>query len=587
MNKEIAKEYQLCPVILYRAFCTIGDEKGNCITTEKFENDMNKLLAAGYQSISLAKIEEYRRKQIALPEKAFCILFHGGYINHYTLAFPVINRLGIHADAFIATDLVGANAYPGIQDFCPHYGWEQVVEMHSSGMVDFYALWHPFDDNKANKEAAVREKIDLIDLKIKSGNARTTFYFNTYEDEEIQILQKLNIPLYIGGFLATTPGRIRSGFVPYIEINQDSDIFDLIDIYYETCTSLLKREESILAQNDQTLIWTQPQDWHSIYLPIEEKPLIRNYLRHAIPLSVLAADRKEKAELVVLNSYIDVVFRPWYHWFDYDNHLYDAWNCITCCRMNREMVVATKINVADFVLQGLSTGYYSDLWLDTYYIPGKPGYGTTHFSHWLLIYGYVQETQSFCALSYTENEHYERLYVQANDLLKACSNDYFLWLNLLKVNKSERVIYNKNFLVSKLRGYVQSEYNAMDYTKYNAYDNNQLYNWDACRAFPNYLLSTGEREEWVFKLPLYGFLEHKKCMGWRLAYIASQENIVEPIFQAFATYTEQQYEILLNLGMKYNCVHDENILYRLAAGCSELVERERECILQLLNLLSV
>lgn len=583
MDKEIAKKYQLCPVIFYGGFCTTEDENGNLTKVDKFKNDMSMLLSAGYQSISLSKIEECRRKQIALPENAFCILFHGGYNNHYTLAFPIIKQLGIHADAFLATDLVGMTTYPGIQNFCPHYGWEEVNEMHSSGLVDFYALWHPFDQKKDSKETVVREKIDLINAKIKNGCAGTAFYFGANTNEEIQILQKLNIPLYLGSFLSTTPTRMHSGFVPYIETNQDSDIFDVIDTYYETCTSLIKREESVRTQNDQAFVWTQSQDWHSVSLPIEETPLIRNYLRHAIPLSVLAADRKEKAELVVLNSYIDVVFRPWYHWFDYDNHLYDAWNCITCCRINREMAIATKINMVDVVLQGLNAGYYSDLWLDTYYIPGKPGYGTKHLSHWLLIYGYVQETHSFCALSYTNNGHYDHLDVQANDLLKACSNDYFLWLNLLKVNKSERVIYNKNFLVRKLREYIQSEYNAMDYTKYNTYDNNQLCNWEACKAFPNYLLSTGEKEKKIYIVTLYSFLEHKKCMGWRLAYIASRENIRDKAFQAFAKYTEQQYKILLVLGIKYSITQDEKILHRIVDQCTKLVEKERENILRLLD----
>ena len=125
-------------------------------------------------------------------------------------------------------------------------------------------------------------------------------------------------------------------------------------------------------------------------MPIDKNPLIKNYQRHAFPLSVLAADRKDKAEMFVLNEYIDVVFRPWYHYFDYDNHLYDSWDCITCCRLNRETIMVNKINVVDCVLNGLNMGYYSDLWLDTYYIPGKPDYGSLHLSHGLLVYGTIR-----------------------------------------------------------------------------------------------------------------------------------------------------------------------------------------------------
>ena len=125
----------------------------------------------------------------------------------------------------------------------------------------------------------------------------------------------------------------------------------------------------------------------------------------------------------------------------------------------------------------------------------------------------------------------------------------------------------------------------MDYTKYNTYDNNQLCNWEACREFPNYLLSTGDDEKNIYIVTLYSFLEHKRCMGWRLAYIASREKIPDQEFRAYAAYTEQQYGMLLKLGIKYNFKQDDKILHRLANQCSELVEKERDNILRLLNFL--
>lgn len=571
MDRNIAKEYQLCPVMLYSNFCPIEGETGSFTRIDMFENDMRKLLDAGYQSISIAQIEECRREKKSLPENAFCIIFHGGYMNQYTLAFPVIKRLGIHADTFLAPNWVGTDSF---------YGWEQANEMHASNFVDFYAFWN----SDCPKNASIQEFIDSMDIKIKNGNAKKIVRLDAYDEENMQILKKLNIPLYLDNFLSTTPQKLQNGLLPYMDVDPNFDIFDVMDCYNATCTWRIKRVESIHAQNDQTLTWTPSQNWDSICLPIEPKPLIRNYLRHAIPLSILAAERKAKAELFVLNSYIDVVFRPWYHWFDYDNHLYDAWNCITCCRLNREMIVAAKINIIDYVLQGLYTGYYSDLWLDSYYIPGKPAYKALHLSHWILIYGYNNETRCFCAMSYTNTGHYERLNIHADNLLKACSNDHFTWIDLLKINKREPIVYKKGLLINKLRGYVQSEYNTMDYTKYNCYDNNQLVNWKACQAFPDYLLRTGEKEKKIYEVALYGFLEHKKCMGWRLNYIASHEHIQDQEFQAFAAYTEQQHEILLNLGMKYNITHHENILRRLADQCAELVEKEREVILRLLSL---
>mgnify|MGYP001278528829 CR=1 FL=1 len=62
--------------------------------------------------------------------------------------------------------------------------------------------------------------------------------------------------------------------------------------------------------------------------------------------------------------------------------------------------MVNKINVVDCVLNGLNMGYYSDLWLDTYYIPGKPDYGSLHLSHGLLVYGYDKTANKFTTLTY-------------------------------------------------------------------------------------------------------------------------------------------------------------------------------------------
>lgn|GEM_PF-3671000 len=133
---------------------------------------------------------------------------------------------------------------------------------------------------------------------------------NNVEDENkiMEIFRDIGISLNLIGYLFTTQERLNNGILPYIGINHESNFFDIIDSYTETCYSLIKREESIIAQND-CIKWSG-NDYESVLLPIDKNPLIKNYQRHAFPLSVLAADRKDKAEMFVLNEYIDVVFRP-------------------------------------------------------------------------------------------------------------------------------------------------------------------------------------------------------------------------------------------------------------------------------------
>jgi len=151
MNNHV--KYDLCSIIVYTSFKSFDNGKmANCTSIVKFESDMKKLIDNGYEAISLAQINECRKSKKSLPNKSFCIVFLGGYIDNYSIAYPVIKKLGLHVDIFIATDLVGLNTYPGIENFIPHFSWEQANEMHRSGLVDIYAFWHPFDEKKQTKK---------------------------------------------------------------------------------------------------------------------------------------------------------------------------------------------------------------------------------------------------------------------------------------------------------------------------------------------------------------------------------------------------------------------------------------------------
>jgi hypothetical protein len=174
-------------------------------------------------------------------------------------------------------------------------------------------------------------------------------------------------------------------------------------------------------------------------------------LRHAIPLSVIGVTRKDKAEMIVLNNYIDVVFRPWYHFFDYDNHLYLSWPELICNRIMGDFFRELNINIADCVVSGLKAGYYSDLWLDAYYIPGKGMYQKMHLAHNILIYGYSKDDNIFLAISYTDSGHYDRLRIKPENLIRACLNEYFISIQLIKNNPEATVDYNDALITDKLK----------------------------------------------------------------------------------------------------------------------------------------
>ena len=104
-------------------------------STSKFELDINNMLNAGYKPVSLSEIIKQRNIFSNTPDdKMFSVVFIGGYIDNYTNAFEIIKHYGIRVAIFIATDLVGLNSYPGIENFIPHFGWAEPQDMIDSDL---------------------------------------------------------------------------------------------------------------------------------------------------------------------------------------------------------------------------------------------------------------------------------------------------------------------------------------------------------------------------------------------------------------------------------------------------------------------
>ena len=565
------------PILLYTNF---GRDTDSCddVSADKFKSDIQTLLDRGYFSVSLVNMSSCSEK-----EKMFCIVLCGGYSNHYEVAFPVLKELNVHADAFIPTDLVGKTSFPGLERFIPHFSWEEATEMHQSGLVDIYGMWHPFDDGK-DIIAEVQSKAEAIITHVSDCNDQLLFLFpsNIHSQDILTALTNAGMMGYLVDYYNATAADIKSGALPYICVNQGSNILDAIDMLQYRCYTTLKRNESIL-QSESIQVPSWEYESGDAILPIDENPQARNLLRHAIPLSIIGATRKDRAEMIILNNYIDVVFRPWYHFFDYDNHLYLSWPELICNRIMGDYFRELKINIADCVISGLKTGYYSDIWLDAYYIPGKGMYQKIHLAHNVLIYGYSKISNEFLALSYTDSGHYDRLKIEPKNLIRACSNEYFISLQLIKNNPQALVDYNNVLIIDNLKRYIESRYELANNTKDSHYDSNQLCNYNACLAFPGYLEATAKKEGWIYTVALYGFLEHKKLMGWRLEHIAKKHGLYIDEYSHYKLYVEENTERIRLLGMKYQYTGNIEIVRRMVEIMNILVAKEKEMILRMVH----
>ena len=569
---------QIVSILLYTNLCETNGANEK-VSAGKFRKDIQTLLNQGYTSVRLSDLTLNNE---ALPQKSFCIVLSGGYVSHYEIAFPILRETNTFAACFLPDELAGKTSYPGIEKFIPHFGWEEASEMRRSGLVDIYGLWHPFDSGKDMK-TEVRRKADFIRSHVENCNAQSFFSFpsNTADEQIQKALRESSMNGYLLYYMNYNQVKEDSGAIPYITVNEESNILNVVDSFGYKCSTAVERDKSV-SMSDNLIIpeWNCSSD--SVILPIDEDPPARNLLRHAIPLSVIGADRRDKAEMIVINNYIEVVFRPWYHFFDYDNHLYLAWPELICNRIMDDLFREMSGCIADYVVNGLKCGYYSDLWLDEYYIPGKGGYHYHHLSHNVLIYGYEKEQNRFLAISYTDSGHFSKFTVLPEDLIRACSNNYFLSVQMIKNNPEAQVGYNDALITEKLRRYLESGYELANDTKDSHYDSNQLCNYNACLAYPDYLKKTADNEHRIYLVALYGYLEHKRLMGIRLELIAQNRGWDTAEFTNYKVYSEQTTERIKLLGMKYQRTGSEKTIQHMIELIKELNAKEKEMILKLL-----
>lgn len=81
-------------------------------TSEAFETSIIDLLKNGYESISLAELQQIKNGTMDMPDSPFCLIMVGGYESNYLIAYEILKKYNIKYDIFIATDFVGLSYHP-------------------------------------------------------------------------------------------------------------------------------------------------------------------------------------------------------------------------------------------------------------------------------------------------------------------------------------------------------------------------------------------------------------------------------------------------------------------------------------------
>ena len=125
-------------VLMYHSFAEDGTECNDWTTTAScFREDIQWLVEQGYDFI----LPHDLVSGCLLPEKAVMLTFDDGYIDNYTLAYPILQEFGARAVISLITRLPDSNDSGFLS-------WEMCREMAGSGLVEFgshTASFHEYD----------------------------------------------------------------------------------------------------------------------------------------------------------------------------------------------------------------------------------------------------------------------------------------------------------------------------------------------------------------------------------------------------------------------------------------------------------
>jgi polysaccharide deacetylase family protein len=234
VHRDADVEYSVPGGVSILMYHMIGDMKNNSavMTEDNLRIQMQYLKDHGYHPITMQELYDYVTKGEKLPSKPVCITFDDGYLDSYTIVYPMMKEFGYPWTLFLITDDVG-KSYNRMT-------WEQLKEMADSGAVTIanHTLSHPKLHNlptRAEKENEIIGANKALKYHLGIDNLWFAYPYGDYDDEVIDICKKAGIKLAV----TTDAGRVHVGSYPY----------DLKRVYIGNNVSLARFMERLTKDN--------------------------------------------------------------------------------------------------------------------------------------------------------------------------------------------------------------------------------------------------------------------------------------------------------------------------------------------------
>ncbi len=256
--------------------------------------------------------------------------------------------------------------------------------------------------------------------------------------------------------------------------------------------------------------------------------------------------------------------------------------------------VISDTDVVRFLIRNIDAGWYTQLCLDEYYIPGKTSFQDNHYGHDNLICGYNLTKEIFTlfgynndrklGFSYASFEQIRNAYASTDiELFPVIPNSFSYGNLIFLIKPDEEVSYSLdlNCIEKLLKEYLNGSnfairndliYNPTDEKLYgmNIYD-------ELISRFRNYVESVVED----IRL-LHTIYEHKKVMVMRIKYLKELSYIPPETSMDEFDLLEKKAQIARNLQLKYVFLLNTDLLDKIADILVDMKHIEAEAIKKLI-----
>jgi hypothetical protein len=312
-------------------------------------------------------------------------------------------------------------------------------------------------------------------------------------------------------------------------------------------------------------------------------PPIIGYLHHAYQLSV--AQQHPSFNDWFYSNYIQLTYHPETGWLNFFLARLECYPLVYYQLLNIQIFINNNIDIVDFIINCINSGYYIWLYLDEFYVPNRISYNTGHLIHECLIYGYNTDKSCFYSAGFDTRHNYSFSEISYTDFIKAFYNsDINKPVNIVKHQETDRYNFDIQNVMNLLEDYVYSKNTSKRLSIYSNPTSDVIYGLQIYEYLRKNFENPPTKEFLDDIRSLHILWEHKKCMTSRIKFLYENKYLdkLEPYYSKYKE-IENKALALRNMQIKYTYTRDDDEIKKIATYIDEIRNEEKEILVELLE----